>query len=69
MVFSLVGMLLQKFYTSFNTVNTESVEQRASKLLDLKVVGLKKKSAALAITPNCVQSIISKNLLTYFHIE
>ena len=58
MVFSLVGMLLQKFYTSFNTVNTESVEQRASKLLDLKVVGLKKKSAASAFSAEKCSAIV-----------
>ena len=42
--------MYRKGFRSFHGVNTGAVGQRASKLLAVKVVGLKKKSTGLVIT-------------------
>ena len=45
-----------RWFRSFHTGNTESIGQRAAKLPAVKVEGLKKKSAAFAITVVCVSN-------------
>ena len=53
-------MYLLKRFRSFNEKNLGSVDQRAAKLLAIKVGVLKKKSATSAIPSNCMQARLAQ---------